>query len=607
MARGMARSPIFVADADAPSQRVLVSALETEGFQCCLSRSNGDTVKVNEQPLALVDGATTKHIDPWLAYAMQGGALVLVNPDRAAASKLGLSEYEGIVSRAVFFFAPLRDQLEVGIEVFGSISRYRAAPGRLAGFLKADNNDTTYPGMVELPWGQGKIVLILFCLGRYIAYLRQRERSDADSTAHGSAEHILLARIDKSYLCRPQLDILMGFLSRVITTELVRVSRPFPRFASLPEGKKSLVVFSFDDACPSGRPVREAWSSLFQCERLANESVRLERGKQSFIRRLTAFLSELIKYPLNYEADLRALVNLFNKNRARGSVFVLPFLGAMKNRPRLTGYKGFSRKAYKLLKNAGWDVGTHIKPAILEDYAVVQKSFRRRFSVPPKGHRGHELGWVGWDEDWSELAKLDYLYDTTWNWGGYAGLTWILGTSYPFHPVDESGNSFAVLEVPVVAWLDDLYRVPQESLESIENTLSKYPGVYHFAGHTRLIRNVDYQLFIESILNSIRRQKDIGLGWSLAELANFWNSREASTVEETEWDVREGILSFTVTNHCQDYKLAIDVPHRCGERKIVVIYVDDKHRDFTLQDYFGMEYARITLQKGSQRVTAHYI
>jgi len=85
------RSPIFVADADAPSQRAVVSALEAEGFRFCLSRSKGDAVKVDEQPLALVDGAATKHIDPWLAYANRGGTLVLISPNREMASDLGLN------------------------------------------------------------------------------------------------------------------------------------------------------------------------------------------------------------------------------------------------------------------------------------------------------------------------------------------------------------------------------------------------------------------------------------------------------------------------------------------------------------------------------------
>ena len=95
------KSPILVADADTAIQRVVVSALEAEGFRCCLSRSNGDAVKVDEQPLALVDGGTTKHVDPWLAYANRGGTLVLISPNREVATELGLNGYDGTLSRAV--------------------------------------------------------------------------------------------------------------------------------------------------------------------------------------------------------------------------------------------------------------------------------------------------------------------------------------------------------------------------------------------------------------------------------------------------------------------------------------------------------------------------
>jgi len=600
------RSPIVIADADTANQRVVLAAFEAQGFRCSLSDGNVAAIKRDEQPLVLVDGAVSKQMDSWLAYANQGGILVLINPNYSVASELGLKEYQGVVSRAVFCFTPLMDRKEICIELFGSISKYQVAPGCQHGSYNTDGEDASYPGIVELVWGYGKIFLILFCLGRYITYLRQRNRSAAESEARGSAERILLSRIDKSYLYRPQIDILMGFLAGIISTELVRADRPFPRFASLPEGKHSMVIFSFDDACPSGSPVRKAWNSCLHFARAAGKTVQKKGRNESFIRRLVLALVELILYPWNYEADLRSLVDLFKMHDARGSIFILPFWGPIKNRPRLTGYRGFSLRAYNLLKNDGWDIGTHIKPGVLGDYPEIQKSFVKRFGALPRGHRGHELGWVGWDEDWGVLEQLNYLYDTTWNWGGYAGLNWIIGTAYPFHPVNQSGYPFSLVEVPVVAWLDDLYRIPQESMRAIEDALSEYPGVYHFAGHTWLIRDAEYRIFVETILKSISQRKHVALGWSLAELSSFWKARETSAFGQAEWDVRNGVLSFAVDSRCHNDQLAVDVPYRWGDRLISEVKIENKEVEFALKEYFGVEYAMLKLQQKLQCINVMY-
>ena len=175
-----------------------------------------------------------------------------------------------------------------------------------------------------------------------------------------------------------------------------------------------------------------------------------------------------------------------------------------------------------------------------------------------------------------------------------------------FHPVDESGYSFAVLEVPVVAWLDDLYRVPQESIKSIEDILSKYPGVYHFAGHTWLIRNVDYRLFVESILNLSRKQEQTGLGWSLAELASFWKSREASNFEALNWDKRSKIIKFTVNSYCNDNDLAVCMPYHWQTQRVDSIFVNGAKTNFFLQEHLGVTYAVMTSGKGQNSVAVKY-
>ena len=281
-------------------------------------------------------------------------------------------------------------------------------------------------------------------------------------------------------------------------------------------------------------------------------------------------------------------------------------MGWLNNRVRLTGYSAFSRKTFRLLRDAGWDIGTHIKPETLADYQAVHRKFTRRFRSGLRGHRGHQLGWVDWDADWVRLESLGYVYDSTWSWGGHDGLAWILGTGYPFHPVDRDGKPLAILELPTVAWLDDLYHTPEKSTEAIGIALDMYPGIYHLAGHSWKINNRAYPDFIESILRMGTSKAHVGVRLNLAELCQFWKCREASSFEALDWDKRNKIVRFTVNSYCNDNELAICMPYRWQTQRVVSIFVNGAKIDFSLQEHWGVPYAVMTSGKGQNSVAVKY-
>ena len=425
-----AGAPVFVAHPNGDEQRIIRSALEAEGFRCHLGLASDHVPDMREHPLAVIDSTAAGKIAPWADYVERGGVLIFINPEPPIAHYFGLDEYEGVVHEAVLYLPSSNDTGGGPVQIFGNINKFSKVAGLIhARFSVAETSGRKYPGIVEISRGQGKILILTFSLGRVVSYFRQRTLEVGNKVGTGSAERIALAGVNKKFFLLPQLDFLLGFLSRFISGELTRASSPSPRFGSVPGGFRSLLIFSFDDISPSGKPVRHALSQLISgLESVSDKS----HHRVGIFQSLTNLLKALIHYPRNYKDDVQALIDLFTEYDAAGSVFLLPCLGWLNNRVRLTGYSGFSRKTFRLLRDAGWDIGTHIKPATLADYQLVHRKFTRRFRSGLYGHRGHKLGWIGWDEDWLQLESLGYMYDSTWNWGGHDGLAWILGTGYPF-------------------------------------------------------------------------------------------------------------------------------------------------------------------------------
>jgi hypothetical protein len=602
--RARARAPVFVGNPNGEDQSIIRSALEAEGFRCYLGLARDDVPNIQEHPLAVIDSTAAGKIAAWADYVERGGVLIFTNPEPSSAHYFGFGEYEGLVHEGVLFLATSKGASGVPVQIFGNISKFSSVAGLIhARFSVAETSCKKYPGIVEMSRGRGKILIITFSLGRVVNYFRQRTREVGNKVGTGSAERIALAGVDKKFCFLPQLDLLLGFLSRFISSELTRANSPSPRFGSVPGGFRSLLIFSFDDVSPSGKPVRRALSQLIS----GFESVSHKSHQEvAIFQSIKGLLKALIHYPWNYQDDVQALIELFTKYDTAGSVFVLPNLGWLKNRVPGIGYRGFSRKTFKALKEAGWDIGTHIKPAKLADYQRVRRKFKRRFRSDLYGHRGHELGWIGWDEDWQQLETLGYMYDSTWNWGGHGGLAWILGTGYPFHPVDRHGEPLEILELPTVGWIDDLYQTPERSVETLADALDKYPGIYHLAGHSWKLRDRAYYEFVESVLRMGLAKGYLGVGLNLAEVCKFWKLKEKSDFYTLHWDRGNKIVSFIVVSPCNDNDLAIYMPYHWGEQKVYAVLVNGAKKDFSLQEQWGMTYAVMTSARGETSVAVQY-
>ncbi len=596
-ASGPISSPIFIPDIETSHQ--VFSALADQGFPLQTGKK-GEIAHPGDYPVAVVDGQSAAGRDDWLAYAAGGGSLMMIHPHASWAQAIGFSGHMQSMDKACLRFSK---SLNDPIEIRGKIDTWGNGPGNiLAGFTTASHGGQgpLLPGIVELPFGEGSILVLLFSLDGYICFLHQRNHEIAIEAGVGSAERIAISGMDPAFLRLPQIDLLMGFLSGWICRQLDRADRPLPMFAPLPGGRRSMVTFSFDDVAPSGKPVRGALERLRRAEPKAVGRPALARK----IFDVKAVGRQLVGYPFNYREQAQKLVSLFNRYDASGSVYVLPFAACIQNRPRITGFSGFSKKTFDLLIENGWDVGTHLKPGQLSDYTAMHRAFCGRFRVSPRGHRGHELGWVGWDEDFSELADMGYAYDTTWNWGGHGGLAWVLGTAYPFHPRDRRGKSLSILEMPVTAWLEDLFQDADSSLRAIEQAMDRYPGIYHFGGHSSLmVTSSAYAGLVEDILSMATRRPDAGIDKNVGQLADFWMKRERSGIDRLFWDFNSASISCRVESFCDDGQLNLYLPRKWRDLVLRSVLIDHKAVVFSDTPTGA---AVIPLAKGLQEMTAFF-
>jgi len=592
--------PVVLLDNGSMEMAALGAALEREGLRPDVRSVIEPESPAQPFPHALImEGRAEGSVPRWIETAERGGCVVLIDPLPQQASQLGFCA-NGTGGQGLYL-GGLCSPDGADVHLLGTRAvPHSSAAGRVHAVLRSPvAEEPDRPVIVEVQVGQGKVLVFFFSVGRWVVSLQQRRGHEGDAAGKRSAERVLTDGVPAASTLRPQLDIVLGFLCRWLCMELAEAGEPLVLAARFPRGNGSLVAFSFDDLCPSGKPLKAAWRHL-RCE------MRAGAGRTRLVEAGRLLAHEARAYPRNYRGDVASLLKLFGRFNASATAFVLPFLGPVRNRPRLTGYRGFSPEMFVALQGAGWDVGTHMKPSRTADYGVLCRAFSKRFGTSPGGHRGHELGWARGEEDWRVLSRLGYRYDSTWTCGGHAEPRWVTGTGNPFRPFDENGSRVPILEVPVVAWLDDMVADPPRALGALVRCLDTFPGFYHLAGHSWLMRREGYPQLIEEILRLCKRREDLGGVLDLSTLTRFWNAREQSGVRDVSWSAAAGRLSFTTISECEDGELAWDVPARLGELALSAVTVEGAPLAVRGVNRWRLAFGSFVVTKGSSRVVAVY-
>lgn len=438
---------------------------------------------------------------------------------------------------------------------------------------------TTAARIVEHPLGRGRLLRFTFPLGASILALQRRTREDAEANP-GSAERMILSGADRDTFRTPCLDEALQTLSRFLSRGAAVARRPMWRFCRLPKAKRIVATFSFDDGTHSGKPLRRA----------------LQSG------RLASMVREGWRYSRNAADDARALVEMFETYGARGTVFVLPAFGPLNQALGLVGYSGVSSEMVRRLCDGGWELATHLTPRQLNDYDRLARSFRARFGKPASGHRGHELGWVGWTEDWERLAALGYTYDSTWCWGGHDGLAWTSGSGFPYSPWSANGSPVNILEFPVQAWLEDQVDRPEAFMGELVSALDRYPGVYHVAGHTWRMRESAYGGLVESMLAYLSDRADVGGILPLADVARFWMGRARSALQDLVWEDSGRRVAATVVRDSGAEGLAVDIALGRSAGAPVHLRVNGDVRAANVQERDGDAHVVWIVQENVERI-----
>jgi hypothetical protein len=583
----------------APTQRetgLLRQAFIPEGFFYSPGKGRNESIEVAFLHPGLPQFASS------LMQIQSGGVGIVSLPDAQTAMRLDLSILQKVENDLTVLSLEIGPAFaKFGVEVPIPHLHCESFKGHILGYLTHESCDTPYriPGVIRMDWGQGVLIVTFFGIGELISFFHQRTAEIAHRVGRGSAERIAMEGLQDSFLQIPQGDIFIGWLGNTIVKECLNQAVPIPRIGYLPNGWKNIVTFSFDDLNSTAKPVKLAFQNFWKA---LLDYIRQKSGLEVVWKFLNVLLRQAISYPLSYQEDLRRLVNLFDSFNAVATGFLLPFWGFIKNRPNMTGYRGFSKQTFRYLQERGWDIGTHLKPRSLQGYDACMKKFVQRFSSIPKGHRGHELGWVGWHEDFERLNSLGYQYDTTWNRGGEEGLRWMTGTGFPFRPVDGNGSAYEILELPTAAWVEDLQKTLPENWNHITNALELFPGIYNIGAHTWKIKEKRYAVTIHGILEIGSLFPETGMTLHLADITEFWMDREKSLLNDLQWNATEGWIKFKVQNTCGRFNLPIRIPYRWENGECTRIIVNDEISSFSVQSLWGTDCAVLEVKPGHSQI-----
>ncbi|MBW2124038.1 MAG: hypothetical protein JRH07_19640, partial [Deltaproteobacteria bacterium] len=309
--------PVLLVGSDSSELTILRQALEAEGVRVDLEPGDDHAPDSGRYPLCILCSAPDAVIPSWLDYVAEGGVLVLSDPSARFAFRLGLEGYRGTGGGGVLVLKGTEKDGPVLIQIPGTIKRYEHARGVVRGVLVEDGAAPgEYPGVVETSLGHGKALIFLFSLATLIAWFHQRRNAPVSAADTGSAERIALSGVKRELLVQPQLALLIGFLTRFIISALCRLDRPIPRLGHLPNGYRNLVTFSFDDFCPSGRPLKLAVSELATYFKTAKGIKGVLAGA---CRSTGRIFKKIVGYFRSHETQVRCLIDLFNKYGATGS------------------------------------------------------------------------------------------------------------------------------------------------------------------------------------------------------------------------------------------------------------------------------------------------
>jgi hypothetical protein len=501
-----------------------------------------------------------------LDYASGGGRVVLVRPSYLLARALGLRSTHAMVASAYVrpgAASPVtRGVPQEPIETHVPADAYEpdALPDgvSVAATLQVDaRTPTPFPAVLELPYGQGRVVVFTYDLPHAVSLIRQGDPGRVGGHGAGAGEpyrmeDLLIGYADPECWHLPQADIhaalLVGAVNHV-------APRPQPRWWYYPTpGLRSVLVLDSDDD----------WSASAHFDALI-EAV------ESYDGHITIYLMS------GTTRGTIATPERVSAWRARGHSF------------------GIHHDAFDPA-NDGEDQEEVLERVVRKDVA----DFEKVYGGMPATNRNHCLVWKGYVDLPKIYADLGIDMDLNAISLGPSWLKYLTGSGRPMRFVDADGTVVDCFQQATQGYDDlsvkDLLSADPSGQARLTRRLMEDKVARYFSPMSMLSHPVSFFTYSSPYMHGVwSSARDLGMPmWSAAEWAEFTRARDAAAIRDTRWDGSTFRCSVTAP---RDLTLLLPV----AVADVLSATVDSEPVEVTGLDVFGTPSTLVPVTLDSDR------
>ncbi|HEY8454492.1 MAG TPA: hypothetical protein VIL34_02775 [Actinopolymorphaceae bacterium] len=490
----------------------LAEILRAEGVRDyeIVDASGGHPIDLDGYDVAVVARMrpTKAQVTALLEYARAGGRLVVVRPSFLFARTLGLVSAYGMVSPA-YVRPGSASRIGAGvpqepIETHVPADAYE--PDRLpdgavtAASLYADSRTpTSFPAVVDFPYGRGRVVVFSYDLAHAVSLIRQGDPGRVGGHGSGAGEpyrmqDLVIGYADPDCWHLPQADIHAMLLGNALN-EVAPAPHPRLWYYPTPDIRSVLVLDSDDD-----------WSALEHFEALL-DAVEAHGGH------ITIYLMS---------------------GTTRGTVATPERVAAWRERGHSFGihHDAFD-PAYD-----GEDQEEVLEDVVRRDVA----DFLERYGTIPATNRNHCAVWKGYVDLPRLYAELGIDMDLNAMSVGPSWLSYLTGSARPMRFVDSDGTVIDCFQQATQAF-DDLSikglltadPLGQAALtrQVMEDKVTRY-----FSPLSMLSHPVSFATYSSTYMHRCwESARELGMPlWSAAEWAAFTRARDGAEISGVRWD-----------------------------------------------------------------------
>jgi hypothetical protein len=435
-------------------------------------------------------------VEALVAYAEQGGRMLVVRPTYLFAVKLGLRPASSMVSPA--YVRPLIDGVpREPIETHVPADCYHLpADARVIAELWLDSRTkTSFPAIFE----RGNVVVFAYDLAKAVSLIRQGDPGRVGARGLGGGEpyriqDLLTGYADSACWHLPQADIHAMLLVNAVH-ELARSPQPRWWYYPAPSTRSVLVLDSDDD-----------WSAPEHFDALLS-AVEGHGG------RITIYLM------LGPTKRTIATPEKVAAWRERGHSF------------------GIHHNAFDP-SFEGEDQEELIEDVIRNDIA----EFAELYGAVPVTNRNHCLGWKGYVDVPRLFAELGTDMDLNTTNAGPSWLKYLNGSGRPMRFVDSDGTVIDCFQQSTQAYDDlaiqglltaDPAGQAALTVQLMEDKLDRY-----FSPMSMLSHPVSFATYSSGYMNACwSAARELGMPiWSAFEWASFTRARDAARISSARWE-----------------------------------------------------------------------